>query len=157
MKMKKILLFTTIFLLANNCGFKVLDKSQNSNFSIQEIRSSGEVRINYKIKNNILTNSKEGSENQVIVSLNTKKIKSIKEKNIKNEITKYQISLTTDVEFFLINGNTRANFSKSVVADYVTGDSYSTSINNEKKVEEELIENLSEKILDEIIFKLNDL
>ena len=157
MKMKLTLIFTLTFILVSSCGFKVLDKSQNSNFSIEEIRSSGEMRINYKIKNNILANSKKGSENQVIVSLNTKKIKSIKEKNIKNEITKYQISLTSDVKFFSINGKSKASFNKSVVGDYVTGDSYSTSINNEKKVTDDLIDNLSEKILDEIILKLNDL
>ena len=157
MKMKLTLIFTVTFILVSSCGFKVLDKSQNNNFSIEEIRSSGEMRINYKIKNNILANSKKGNENQVIVRLNTKKIKSIKEKNIKNEITKYQISLTSDVEFFSINGKSKASFNKSVVGDYVTGDSYSTSINNEKKVVDDLIDNLSEKILDEIILKFNDL
>ena len=82
MKMKLTIILAATFILISSCGFKVLDKSQNSNFSIEEIRSSGEMRINYKIKNNILANSKKGSENQVIVSLNTKKIKSIKEKNI---------------------------------------------------------------------------
>ena len=61
------------------------------------------------------------------------------------------------MEFFSINGKSKANFNKSVVGDYVTGDSYSTSINNEKKVVDDLIDNLSEKILDEIILKLNDL
>ena len=98
--MKIIISFITFFLLTTNCGFKVLDKSKNNNFSIQEVRTSGEMRINYKIKNNILINSKEASENQVVINLNTKKIKNIKEKNIKNEITKYEIFLISKVEFF---------------------------------------------------------
>ena len=42
-----------VFLFTTSCGFKVLDKSENNNFSVQEIRSSGEIRINFKIKNNI--------------------------------------------------------------------------------------------------------
>ena len=149
--------FITILSLTTNCGFKVLDKSKNSNFSLQEVRSSGEIRINHKIKNNILINSKETSENQVVINLNTKKIKSIKEKNIKNEITKYQIVLTSNVEFFLINEDVKASFSKTVSGDFTTADSYSTTINNEKKIIDNLIESLSEKILDEIVIRLNDL
>ena len=145
------------FTFTTSCGFKVLDKSQNNNFSVQEIRSSGEIRINHKIKNNILLESKEASENQIVIKLNTKKIKSIKEKNIKNEITKYQITLTSNVEFFLIKGDIKSNFSKSVMGDFIAADSYSTTINNEKKIINDLIERLSENILDEIVIKLNDL
>ncbi|MDC3127865.1 hypothetical protein OA498_04310, partial [Candidatus Pelagibacter bacterium] len=95
--MQKIFFFIAILSVLTSCGFKVLDKSKNNNFSVQEVRSSGEIRINHKIKNNILVNSKETSENQIIISLDTKKNKIIKEKNIKNEITKYQISLESNV------------------------------------------------------------
>ena len=157
MKIKIIFFFLLISFLTTSCGFKVLNKSENINFFIQEIRTSGEIRINHKIKNNILINSKETSENQVIINLNTKKNKSIKEKNIKNEITKYQISLISNVEFFLIKGDNRTSFSKSVVGDFTTGDNYSTTISNEKKVIDNLVENLSEEILDEIVIRLNDL
>ena len=100
MKIKIIFVCMAVFLLTTSCGFKVLDKSQNNNFSVQEIRSSGEIRINQKLKNNIRFRSKEASENQIIISLHTKKTKNVKEKNIKNEITKYQITLTSNVEFF---------------------------------------------------------
>ena len=156
MKMKIIFSFFVISLLTTSCGFKVLNKSENINFSIQ-IRTSGEMRINHKIKNNILINSKENSENQVVINLSTKKNKSIKEKNIKNEITKYQISLISNVEFFLIKGDTRTSFRKTAVGDYTAGDNYSTTINNEKKIVDDLVENLSEEILDEIVIRLNDL
>ena len=157
MKIRIIFFFISFFLLTANCGFKVLDEASNNNFSIKEVRSSGEMRINHKIKNNILINSKEISENQIVINLNTKKIKSIKEKNIQNEITKYQISLISNVEFFLIKGDLRVNFIKSAIGDFVAGDSYSTTINNEKKIVDDLVENLSEEILDEIVVKLNDL
>ncbi len=157
MKIKSIFFFVAILLFTNNCGFKVLDKSKNNNFTIKEIRSSGEIRINHKIKNNILINSKENSENQMIISLNTKKIKTIKERNIKNEITKYQISLISNVEYFLLDSDIKTKFIKSVASDYTAGDNYSTSINNEKKVVDDLIENLSEKIFEEIVEKINDL
>ena len=37
MKMKLTLILAATFILISSCGFKVLDKSQNSNFSIEEI------------------------------------------------------------------------------------------------------------------------
>ena len=158
--MTKVITKIFLFIILSStlgCGFKVLNEFEQNNFTINDIQTSGDKRINFKIKNNLLTYSKKDSQNILLLNLNSKKIKSIKEKNIKNEITKYQISLTSDVEFFSINGKSKASFNKSVVGDYVTGDSYSTSINNEKKVVDDLIDNLSEKILDEIILKLNDL
>ena len=157
MKIRINLVCIALFALTTSCGFKVLDKSQNSNFAVQEIRSSGEIRINQKIKNNIRFKSKEASENQIIINLDTKKIKSIKEKNIKNEITKYQITLTSNVEFFSIKSDLKSKFSKSLTGDFTAADSYSTTINNEKKIINDLIERLSENIIDEIVTKLNDL
>ena len=65
--------------------------------------SSGDKRINYKIKNNLFIYSKQKRQNEIILYLDTKKNKSIKEKNIKNEITKYQINLQVSVAFDLIN------------------------------------------------------
>ena len=158
--MKKIITksFLFLFLFATaNCGFKVINESEKNNFSIQEIKTSGDKRINFKIKNNLQNSAKKNDENTLIINLITKKSKNIKEKNIKNEITKYQISLVSQLELFLIKGDTRTNFSKSVVGDYTASDSYSTTINNEKKIVEDLVENLSEKILDEISLRLNDL
>ena len=45
----KIILISLIILL-NGCGFKVLDKSDANNFSIKEIVSSGDKRINFSKK-----------------------------------------------------------------------------------------------------------
>ena len=96
-----LFLFTTV-----NCGFKVINESDNNQFLIQEINTSGDRRINFKIKNNLLNYSKEDNPNILIINLSSKKNKNIKEKNIKNEITKYEISLNVDVKFSLINSDT---------------------------------------------------
>ena len=101
--------------------------------------------------------SQENSSNLSELNLEIIKEKKIKEKNIKNEITKYQITLASNIEFFLIKGNIKDSFSKSVTGDFITADSYSTTINNEKKIIDNLIESLSEEILDEIVVRLSDL
>ena len=53
--MNEIIINLLIFFISTtSCGFKVLDKSQNKIFLIQEIQISGDNRINYKIKNRFL-------------------------------------------------------------------------------------------------------
>tara|TARA_Y100000768_G_scaffold196563_1_gene147715 strand:- start:230 stop:706 length:477 start_codon:yes stop_codon:yes gene_type:complete len=147
-----LFLFTTV-----NCGFKVIDESEKNNFSIQEIKTSGDKRINFKIKNNLLNYSKKNNQNILFVDLSTKKNKKIKEKNIKNEITKYEISLNIDVRFNLINSEKNYKISLSNKGDYLVADSYSTTLNNEKKLINDLVENVSEKIIRKINLQLNDI
>ena len=147
-----LFLFTTV-----NCGFKVIDKSEENNFAIQEIKTSGDKRINFKIKNNLLNYSKKNNQNILFIDLSTKKSKKIKEKNIKNEITKYEISLDVNVRFNLTNSDTSHKINLSQKGIYLVVDSYSTTLNNEKKVVDDLAENISEKILKKISLKLNDI
>jgi outer membrane lipopolysaccharide assembly protein LptE/RlpB len=150
--------FLFLFLFATvNCGFKVINESEKNNFSIQEIKTSGNKRINFKIKNNLLNYSKKNNQNILLIDLSTKKTKNIKEKNIKNEITKYEISLNVNIKFNLINSDTNYKINLSNKGDYLVAESYSTTLNNEKKLIDNLIENISEKILKKISLKLNDI
>ena len=152
---KYILIF--FFFLLSNCGFKVLDNSKINNFSIKEIQTSGNKRINFKIKNNLLVNSSKSNEYNLIININTKKIKSIKEKNIKNEITKYEISLNTTVKCNLIASGEDFEFNFSATGDYLVGDNYSDTIANEKKLIDNLVEDISDQVLIKIRSKLNDI
>ena len=150
--------FLFLFLFATvNCGFKVINESEKNNFSIQEIKTSGDKRINFKIKNNLLNSAKKNNQNTLFINLSTKKTKNIKEKNIKNEITKYEISLNIDIKFNLINSDVNYKINLSNKGNYLVADSYSATLNNEKKLTDDLIENISEKILKKISLKLNDI
>ena len=158
--MKQIItkFFLLLFLsMTISCGFKVLNESEGKNFSIKEINTFGDKRINFKIKNNLLVHSTKNNQNILLINLNTKKTKNIKEKNIKNEITKYEISLNVDVKFSLINSDTSYKINLSNSGSYLVADSYSTTLNNEKKIIDDLAENISEKILKKISLKLNDI
>ena len=53
---KPFLIVALIFL--NNCGFKVVDLSSSNNFTIKNIISTGDKKINYKLKNKLKFNSK---------------------------------------------------------------------------------------------------
>ena len=110
-----------------------------------------------KIKSNLLTYSKIDAQKILLIDLNTRKNKNIKEKNIKNEITKYQISLNVNVKFNLINSDTNYAINLSNEGDYLVADSYSTTLNNEKKLIDNLIENISQKIIKKISLELDDI
>lgn len=148
--------FFFIFFLITSCGFKVLDKATN-NFIINDIKTTGNKKINFKIKNKLLINNNRDSKNVLSLDIITKKIKTIKEKNIKNEITKYKVTLNVIMKFNVINDDISGEIHISSEGDYLVGDNVSITISNEKKVVDNLLEDISEKILDEINFKLNDI
>ena len=151
-KCSLILLFITL----SNCGYKVLDNLE-SNFNIREINSSGDKRINFKIKNDLVVEYSNNSTNNLVLTLNTKKTKQIKEKNIKNEITKYEVSILCSVELAFLEKNTKHKFAVSSNGDYLAADKYSTTIQNEKRLIDDLTNDLSDKIRNKINLINNDL
>ena len=157
MKIIKKITLIFIFFSLYQCGFKAIDKKQIIDFSINEINTVGNKRINFKIKNNLMINSVKKSSNILNINIKTEKIKSVKEKNINNEITKYQISLNAFISFNLLNDQKKSSFNVNVDGDYLVGNNYSKTLNNEKKLTNDLVESLYEQILKEITLKLNDI
>ena len=144
------------FLILSNCGYKVLDNLE-TNFSIKEINASGDKRINFKIKNSLIIDSSNNKTNTLILTLDTKKTKKIKEKNIKNEITKYKIFLTSNIRISFIEKDLKQEFSVSSSGDYLAGEKYSATLQNEKRLIEDLTNDLADKIKNKINLITNDL
>ena len=138
------------FLILSNCGYKVLDNLE-TNFSIKEINASGDKRINFKIKNSLIIDSSYNKTNTLILTLDTKKTKKIKEKNIKNEITKYKIFLTSNIRISFIEKDLKQEFSVSSSGDYLAGEKYSATLQNEKRLIEDLTNDLADKIKNKLI------
>ncbi|MDB9705669.1 hypothetical protein OAA54_01455 [Pelagibacteraceae bacterium] len=160
MKKKIILNFCLfiILLLPLNCGFKVVNKSENKNYSVKEIITSGDKRTSYKIKNNLLIYSKETSQNELIIYVDAKKNKSIKEKNIKNEITKYQINININVSYDLLGSSKeRQKMNFAINGDYNVDKFHSNTIINEGKLLDNLVQNITDEITNEIGIRMNDL
>ena len=154
--MKK-LISTIIFVILSGCGFKVINISELNNFSIVDITSSGDKRINYIIKNNILFGNKKNQANQIIINLNTKRNKNVKERNIKNEIIKYNITINANVAFKEIIREKDYNFTITKSGSFSTASQISTTRNNEKNLISILAKDLANEILEEIRLKLNDI
>ena len=148
MKIKFTLVF--LFLILASCGYKPLYSSKNINFSINELNITGPQKIRNGLKNNlnIFLNQKNKSE---IYNINIKSssLKSIISKDEQGDPSIYSIKLEINMEI-LDNEKiiARKNFIETF--DYKN----QTNLFNLKKYEDNIIDNLSEKIYQKIILYL---
>ena len=155
--MKKTLLITLTYLLLVGCGYKVINKSEKTNFTVEEIIFTGDKRIGNRVNRNISIYFKENSENLLSITLDSQKEKIIKEKNIKNQITKYEIKITVNLKINVINKNIEKYIRLSSYGDYLVGENNSDTRNNELSLMENLISNISEDVYSELISNIDDI
>ena len=154
-KNKLLYLPLIVLLFLTNCGFKINNNSVN--FKLTEIVSEGDRRINFNIKNSLLNNSNNTSTDQKKIIIKTTKKKFISEKNIKNEITKYKISINTEITLINLIDKDSQNFSVIKDGVYNVDSKYSVSLNNEKKLINLLVKSLIEEILEKLAEVSNDI
>ena len=150
-KTSKFILISLILIIFYGCGYSVLDKSLN--YKIIDISLEGEKKINYNIKNKLLFYNGEDNDNKLNLRITTSKKKIIKNKSVKNEITSYQIEISTTVSYKLIGDIKENNFTISQSGDYKVSSNRVISLNSEKR----LIETLTNNIIEEISQKLNNI
>ena len=154
---KNITLALIMLIILNNCGYKVIDKSQFSNLKVESFLTEGDNKLNFLIKNNLqkVLGNNQGDE-RVYFKLKTVKEKEVREKNDSNRITKYQIKIITTVMLnFLDTGKTQ-NFNISVIGNYDVSDNHSTTINNQNDLEKNLSDETADLIIRELILRIND-
>tara|TARA_A100001015_G_C14693327_1_gene595300 strand:- start:276 stop:677 length:402 start_codon:yes stop_codon:yes gene_type:complete len=127
--MRKLLL-TIVLIFITSCGFKIVNLSEFQNYNIVEINTVGESRINYIIKNHLLRVSKKDEGNKISVNITTSKERLIKEKNIKNEITKYEIKIVANVNIKKIYDGEDFEFTITKNGNYDVAKQNSTTRNN---------------------------
>ena len=149
---KNIFIILIILLITSGCGFKVVNQSKLINYSISEIKTTGDKRINYKLKNKLSSSFKNNKNIKVNLFLNTKKNKKSNEKNIQNKITKYEITIVVKAKLKDINSNNLKNFSITESGNFLVANQHSQTLENERK----LISLLTDKLLDKIIQRLSN-
>ena len=83
----------------------------------------------------------------VSLDLDIEKIKTIKEKNIKNEIVEYAINIKVNVNFKESKNNLDGNFKITNTKGYTVSKKYSETLNNEMRI----INVMTQKIAEDII------
>ena len=91
------------------------------------------------------------------MNYSSKKNSSIKEKNIKNEITKYKLEITSEINYRFLNIDKQGSFIINVQSDYAVAQKYSQTQKNQADVLETLTDELSAEIRRKLSQKLNDL
>ena len=157
MTKNRIILILILSLLTINCGFKVVDRSDFGSFNIAEINTTGEKKINFKIRNKLLFNSKEENQRNIVLNLVSLKNKNVKEKNINNKIIKYQIDLVVNVNYLEVETNKSGDISIKKSGDFNVADQHSQTLNNEKNLLNNLIDDIADELYDELIVNLNDI
>lgn len=153
----RILLIIFSILLTSGCGFKIVNQSSLDNYNIANITASGDARISYKLKNIISSYASKQSDKVIDIDFKIKKNKTVKEKNDKNEITKYQITISIDTTVEKIVSKETIKFNITNSGEFRVASKNSQSIINEKKLTALLTENISSKIAEEIIKRIDDI
>ena len=153
----RIIISLIFFLVTTGCGFKVLDHTGIKNYEILEIKSEGDKKVNFFLKselNNLL--NANNSTDKLIISIKTKKTKSIKEKNKKNQITKYNINIDSSIELNFINKGLIKNIFLNKESFYNVDTNHSITRNNQKNIEKNLNDKLSQDLSNKIIKTINE-
>ena len=143
---KNLIKILILLFFLSGCGYSPIFSKKNTNFSIYELKSSGNSKLN-KVINSKLNNYK-GSENPKKFSLiiETYLNKEIASKDKKGNPKSFRINLISNILIKDSNDIIKnKSFSKSV--DY----NNQSNKSDLKKYENETSKNLAEKISDEII------
>ena len=156
-KKNKSLLVYFCLLSLLSCGFKVVDQNYLDNYKITDINVVGDNRISYILKNK-LRSSKTTNQNlkEIKIKINIVKNKTIKEKNVQNQITKYLIQIKAEVDYTVEN-QLEGNFIISESGEFNIADRHTQTLENEKQLLKILIINIEEKIIDNLRSKINDI
>ena len=157
----KIFLAIVTLIFINSCGFKVININDDIKINVVEINSEGERKINYILKNKInysFNIDKDQKDSKpIIINFKTTKNKTIKEKNIKNEITKYNINLQINVEIYNINNQKKILFTLIDDGVYNVDSQSSVTRNREKSTIDSLAKKMSREMINKIATNINDL
>ena len=90
------------------------------------------------------------------INIITNKTKSIKERNVKNQITKHNVQIISKIELINLSNMKSDKFTFTKDGDFNVGSRHSDTLNNEKKLINLLIIDISEQIIEALANYSND-
>ena len=152
--LKYILIFIIVFTSLSSCGYQKVSISERK-FAIDEIEVNGDKRTTFLIKRKIERFSSEDGLNKLAILINLGTNKTIHEKNIKNKVTKYKLSLTaeTKIKDLKTSEVIKRSYSSDII--YNVGNRYTETVKNEKEAKSELIDLIINQLLDELKINYN--
>ena len=153
----RILIYFLIIISLYSCGFNIVKQSDLVDFHIAKIETAGDKKINYGLKNKLAFRAGDVEKKKIYLDIKSKRDKVVKEKNSRNEITRYELIIELLIEVNSANNKLQTlNFSEQIT--YNVGSQYTQTINNEDQAIKTLLETLVNKIIKELsIQNLNDI
>ena len=152
---KRIVIIFLSLLLLSSCGFRVIDNEKLNNYKIANLEITGDNKIAYHIKNNLL-NKGNNDKQKINLKINIQREKKVKEKNINNEVTKYEIIIKLDVTYIINLNGKKGQFKINQSGNYQVESQYSQTLNNEKKLQDTLNTKLSNELRENLSSLIND-
>ena len=142
--------FLLVSFFVTACSYQKMNSIDQKKIFIQEFEINGDTRESFVIQKKIKRFSNKDSANKIKIYINLTKGKTIKEKNIQNKVTKYNLSLSADVK--IVELNTAREIKRTFVANqtYDVDDNYSNTVNNLKAASNTLIDRIIDEILDQL-------
>tara|TARA_B100001540_G_scaffold151992_1_gene134625 strand:- start:2314 stop:2772 length:459 start_codon:yes stop_codon:yes gene_type:complete len=149
---KNLIKFIMLLLFVSSCGYNPIFSNKNSNFSIYELSSSGNSKLNKIINSRLKVYKDSNSLKKFSIGLETSLNKKIASKDSKGNPKTFRLSIESKVSIKDNDGNIRKkSFSKTI--DYNNKSNKSQL----KKYENETSRNLAEKVSEEIIIYLQSI
>ena len=147
---KKISFLCFILIFLNNCGYTPIYSKKSQNFNINEINTFGKKNANKILINKLKIYKNNPDANKSFdILINSKSSKTTISKDKKGNPTQFSMALDVDVDI-------TDNFNNKIKKTFSENSTYNNSENkfDLRKYEDNLIENMSEKIFSEIIILL---
>ena len=151
--MKSLISIVILSIILTNCGFKPIYSSKNSNFEIIEIINENENKNSFAIEKMVMALSNQDAVKKVKLEMNYKQTFSTILKDNKGDPSKKKLSISVNLivknekDNVLTNKNFKEEFSYDVQSDKFNMAQYEDNITN----------NLNNKISNDIIFLLGTL
>ena len=144
LKIIKVIFFLIIYFSLFNCGYQPLLNKENQNFSIVKFNFEGNKRLGVLLKNNFISVKKE--ENLLVLNVKSLKKTTIADKSQTGKIITYMLTVEFDVSATNISEDIIFSKVYTKTRNYPASDVHIDTLNNEKKLVEELIESIANQL-----------
>jgi len=148
---KTLLCFYFILFLSflSSCGYQSLLNENSKKFGIKSFNIDGNKRLAQILKNNLV--SSRDRSNNLILDINARKNRSIAHKDSTGKIIEYNLKISFDLNATETISRKKI-LSKTFTLDgnYKVSDLYTDTINQEKKIINQLIKSIASQILTDL-------
>ena len=151
--LRNVLLLLIIATISSSCGFSPMySTNSNINFEITTAEFSGNTQMNNFIENKLNKYSKTSSEKKFNIKINTKFQKISIAKDTTGKTTNFNLICSLDLILISRNNDTEryvTSFSESIIIKN------NKNKNEQSNYEKNIIDNLSQLLLNRLIFQLS--